>query len=209
MAPLRTLFIVSAATMFACTGGYEEPERPVQPPAETPKAPEGQLDRAQLEVILRQGPSWLFQRVPIEEVMDNNKFVGWRVQEVPVEWKSVDLMAGDVVTSVNGMALETPNDFWTAWTSLSVASELKVAYLREGEPRELSIPIYGMPNPDVAGDMKKRAGTEKPKEEPVEESPVKANQDYAPPKRDKTITIKGDDPPDTGTMTDWSDQPDY
>jgi hypothetical protein len=180
-----------------------DPPEPAQKTTELPAPPTGgYLDRGQLEVVLREGPPWLLERVPIEEVMEGDKFVGWRVQDLPREW-TVDLQPGDVILTVNAMPIETPNDFWTAWTSLSVASELKVAYLREGEPREMSIPIYGQPSPALAKDLQERG----PDSGRPPESPVKANQDYAPPKQSKTITIKGDDKPLSDTNTDWSNEP--
>jgi hypothetical protein len=157
-------------------------------------------------VVLRQGPPWLLSRVPVEEVLEGKKFVGWRVQELPLEWRNIELRAGDVVTAVNAMPIETPNDFWAAWTSLSVASELKIAYLREGEPMELSIPIYGTPSPALAKDMQKR-----PEEKPKTKSPVRVdpqqNPQYAPAKKKKTITINPPQRPDSDTNTDWSNHP--
>jgi hypothetical protein len=197
-------WVVAAAVLVGCTNN-PPPDPPEPAPEKTDQAPTPQgnyLDRGQLEVVLREGPPWLLERVPIEEVMENNKFVGWRVQDLPNEWRSIDLLPGDVVVSVNAMPIETPNDFWTAWTSLSVASELKVAYLRDGEPRELSIPIYGQPSPDLAKHLQGPKTEGQP-----QESPVKANQEYAPPKQKKTITIKGDDRPETDTITDWSNEP--
>src|SRR5690606_16765545 len=130
--------------------------------------------------------------------------VGWRVQELPVAWRNIELKAGDVVTSVNAMPVETPNDFWAAWTSLSVASELKIAYPREADVRELSMPIHGSPSPALAQDIQKRPEEKNP---PVQESPVPGNQQYAPAKRKETITIEGPARPDSDTNTDWSDHP--
>ena len=162
--------------------------------------PPGTIDRGRLETVLRQGPPWVLQRVPIEEVMEKGKFIGWRVQELPAAWATVDLQPGDVVTAVNAMPVETPTDLWAAWTTLSVASELKVAVVRNGESHEVSIPIAGSPSPALANQLSKRP---EPKQD-VPESPVRANQHYNKPKQFKTIKIQEEGKHDTDTMTDWS-----
>jgi hypothetical protein len=173
-------------------------KKAVPPPSES-QVPEGHLDRARLERVLRQGPPWVLERVPIEEVIEEGKFVGWRVQHLPDAWAGVDLRPGDVVTRVNALPVETPTDMWAAWTTLSVASELKVAYLRDGETRELSVPISGAPSPGMAN-----ASNREPRPAP-EESPVKANQTYKDPKYGKTIIIKSQDRPLSDTIVDWSE----
>jgi len=144
----------------------------------------------------------VLNRVPIEEVLEKGKFIGWRVQQLPVEWEDVELRAGDVVTAVNTLPLETPTELWAAWTTLTVASEVKVAYLRDGEPRELSLAIYGAANPGVANELQKRP---KPGDQVPQDSPVKANQRYNKSKQFKTITIKGQERYNTDTLVDWSD----
>lgn len=126
------------------------PQKPAQARVETPgatpaaSAPTGRLARAEVDAIVTEkGPPWLFQRVVPEEVFVNGKFAGWRILSMPKEWESLDLKPGDVVTRVNGMELERPEDVWRAWTSVLVASELKIAYERGGKALELVMPIDG------------------------------------------------------------------
>lgn len=107
----------------------------------------GHLSRGEVERVLRQGPPWLLRRVVPEEVIREGKFVGWRMLSLPEDWK-VDLQNGDVVTKVNGLAIERPDDLWAAWMQLQSAVELRVAYERDGKARELVMPIDG---PSVAG----------------------------------------------------------
>ncbi len=160
-------------------------EEKVQKAAED-KVPDGAIARPRLDLVLREGPAWLLDKVPVEEVMSGGKFVGWRVRELPAEWAGVDLHPGDVITKVNAMPVETPNDFWAAWTTLSVASELKIDYLRGAEAKVLSMPIVGQPDPHLPASL----GGERP--------PAPEGHD----KRFDTITIEGQAPRD-GTV-DWT-----
>lgn len=118
------------------------------PPA--PAVPPGQVPRGELDRILAQGPPWLLRRVPIEEVIRGGHFIGWKLLALPGEWTGIDLHAGDVVTKVNGGALEKPDEFFEAWRSLATAKEIRVAYERDGAPREIVIPIVGEPSKDGA-----------------------------------------------------------
>ncbi len=166
--------------------GTDFPPQAAATPSPQPAAAEddnGTINRGDLNTVLHQGPAWLLSRVPIEEVLKKGKFIGWRVRELPLEWQAVDLRPGDVVTAVNTMPLETPTEFWGAWTTLTVASELKVAYLREGQARELSLPIHGQADPGMANILQRK--------------PNQANQAQPQGKRQrskrfKTITIHGE-----------------
>jgi hypothetical protein len=147
---LCLLAILSLAN--ACAS---EPPPMVATPAKArpavPKAaslPAGHLARADVDEALSKGPPWLLRRVAVEEVLREGKFVGWRVVAMPAEWTAIDLKAGDVVTRVNGMPLERPDDLYTAWSSLVVASDLKVAYERAGAAREVVFHIEGAPAKD-------------------------------------------------------------
>jgi len=207
MATRIGLWVVGTLLLTACAA----PPLPKRAPAPksvvqeaAPDAPAGTISRAELELVLRHGPPWLLQRVPIEEVLEKGKFIGWRLTELPLEWDA-DLQPGDVVTRVNAMPIETPNDFWAAWTTLTVASELKVAYLRDGEPREIAIPIHGSPDPAVASELKRRP--QQREDLPTEQSPVRANQRYNKSKQFKTIVIAPIERYESDTNVDWSDRP--
>jgi hypothetical protein len=182
----------------ACGGATPEPEAPKRPRPAPEAKPEGEvvIDRAALEVVLRQGPPWVLERVPIEPELEGEKFIGWRVRELPREWERVDLVPGDVITSVNGMPVETPDQLWEAWTTLTVASELRIAYVREGEAKELSIPIWGKPS---AG-LQKTLGA-RPEPTPATIGPSKPQ----PSKSRSTVVIESEDRPFSDTEVDYSE----
>jgi type II secretory pathway component PulC len=81
------------------------------------------------------------QRLEVDEqpVLLAGKFRGFRITALRGAdfWSGVDLMSGDVVTAVNGFPIERPEQAQTAFDSLVVASELRVAYDRGGQEREL------------------------------------------------------------------------
>lgn len=187
--PAFPLILVSLLALGAGGCGEATPA-PVAPKstaarATTPPPPSlepGKIARTAVDnVVLSNGPPWILQRVPIEEVVNDGKFVGWRVMAMPAEWSDVDLKPGDVVTRVNGMPLERPEDLWMAWTSLVVASDLRIAYERGGAAREVAYHIEG---------------------EPAKELPAALKDDAPPPPKPRgdalkkgTVVIVGDDSP--------------
>jgi len=70
------------------------------------------------------------------------RFVGFRIAELRgPRWRGIDLKPGDVVTAVNGFSIERPEQAQQAFLSLAVASELRVDYERDGQPRTLRLAI--------------------------------------------------------------------
>jgi type II secretion system protein C len=108
------------------------------PPASGPG-----LSRSAVDAVLKQGLGTLLQRFDVDPERSGNKFHGWRIVRLndPKLFEGVDLAPGDVVTSVNGFPLEHPEQAQTAFDSLSVSSELRVDYERNGEKRALVYPI--------------------------------------------------------------------
>lgn len=141
----------------------------------------GHLARGDVERVLRQGPPWLLRRILPEEVIREGKFVGWRMLSVPEDWK-IDLKNGDIVTRVNGLTIERPDDLWSAWMQMQSAVELRVAIEREGKARELVMPIDGASS--AAGTLDKQLETEPP-------PPPR-------PSRWQTTVIQGDEPAPPG-----------
>ncbi len=155
----RTALLALALALLPALGaGCAEPEgvqpvtasKPIAQPAAGPgagaapinAAAPGHLARGDVERVLRQGPPWLLRRVVPEEVIRGGKFVGWRLLSLPEDWK-VDLKNGDIVTKVNGLSIERPDDLWSAWMQMQSAVELRVSIERDGKPHDLVMPIDG------------------------------------------------------------------
>ncbi|AKT39455.1 hypothetical protein [Chondromyces crocatus] len=156
----RPLFFLAAAAVLAvftgCGGSQPAPaQAETKPAAQTgPTAdaravPPGHVARQSLEEVLVQGPPWLLQRVPIEEVIRSGNFVGWKLLALPEAWSEAPLKAGDVVTRVNGQALERPDDLFAVWKGLAKAKEIRFSYERDGKEAEATIPVDGEPTPEV------------------------------------------------------------
>jgi type II secretory pathway component PulC len=103
------------------------------------------LSRSAVRAAVAQGLGAFLQHVELDDepVLASGRFHGFRIAALRGAewWKGVDLAEGDVVTSVNGFPIERPEQAQTAFDSLAVASELRVAYERNGQPRELVLQI--------------------------------------------------------------------
>jgi type II secretory pathway component PulC len=119
------------------------PAAPAEPPSNHV------LSRAAVREVVAQGLGAFLQRVQLDDqpVRAGGRFRGFRISALRGErfWAGVDLKPGDVVTAVNGFPIEHPEQALTAFESLDVASELRVAYDRDGQPRELSYGIADRP----------------------------------------------------------------
>jgi general secretion pathway protein C len=97
--------------------------------------------RSAVNDVVSHGLGAFLQRIELDgrPVRIDGKFHGFRVAALHDDpfWHGVDLKPGDVVTSVNGLPIERPEQAQTVFDSLEVAGELRVAYDRDGQPREL------------------------------------------------------------------------
>lgn len=112
--------------------------KPAVPP---PSVGDHRLSRAAVQEVVAQGLGAFLQRVEVSDqpVFVAGKFHGFRIAALHDDsfWGGVDIRPGDVVVSVNGFPIEHPEQAETAFESLDVASELHVAYERDGQPRDL------------------------------------------------------------------------
>jgi type II secretory pathway component PulC len=146
--------LVSLASLSAACGS-PPPKTAAQDtkPADEPKAaptttaaavagPVTQLKRAQVRAMIRSGLGVFFQNVLLDDypVMRNNKFYGFKLKALNPDW-NVGLAPGDVVTRVNGMSIEHPEEADAAMRALDKAPALRVDYEREGKPAVLELPI--------------------------------------------------------------------
>jgi len=152
-APFILVTSLSLAVLaLACSGGQPEPLSPhgatgatfvsSGSPPELAAQPITSLKRSQVRLAIGRGVGAFLQNVVLDEnpAFKEEKFYGWRIRSLNSEW-GLDLRPGDVVTRVNGMGLEKPDDADAALRSLDKAPAVHVEYEREGKPMKLELPI--------------------------------------------------------------------
>ncbi len=110
-------------------------------PVDEPQVPEPELSLRQYRDIALQNPAQLADVVQVAPRNEGGRFVGYEVQpgRDPGLLNRVGLMPGDVVTSVNGVSLDTPARALGVLRSLRGRSEVTVEIQRGGVPRTLSV----------------------------------------------------------------------
>jgi hypothetical protein len=112
--------------------------------AELPEAPpgellrEGTISRAALTPILAAGPGPLLAHFEVSaELDDGNRFLGWRLVAFDPkhrDFDGVDLVPGDILVALNGVALSKPKDLQDVWDGLAAAPAI-VADIQRGDSR--------------------------------------------------------------------------
>lgn len=146
---MGTILMVQAVACGAAKPPAPMPAPEVVSASPVPQAPQGSTDRiltrAAVHTAISQGLGAFLQHVEFDEqpVRVGGKFHGFRIAALHEAsfWKGVDLKPGDVVTRLNGMPIERPEQAQAAFEALDQASELRVSYEREGAQRQLVIPI--------------------------------------------------------------------
>jgi type II secretory pathway component PulC len=116
---------------------------PSATPAVTPAAATS-LSRRALLVVLDQSPGAFLAHVDLLPRFTGGRFAGWRVVRFfpgDDRFARVDVQAGDVVRSVNGLPIEKPEQLMALWQLLRTAPELMVELERAGAARTLRWPI--------------------------------------------------------------------
>lgn len=149
---MKRAIVSGAIGLLLCACGGSSPPAAAPKPVETTQArttPPGStksaaLRRADLQRVIAQGPGVFLQRISVEEypVMRNGKFYGFKIAALHgSSWSGVDLKPGDVIMRVNDVTIERPEQALQVFRSLETAAELRVAYERNGQPREIRYPI--------------------------------------------------------------------
>ena len=151
----RTLGVFLLVSPVAGCAGASSAKPVVQAPVAASSAPavaaapasrdDHAMPRSAVHAVVSQGLGMFLRRVDVDDqpVFVGGKFHGFRIAGLRDAsfWSGVDIRPGDVVTSVNGFPIERPEQAQTAFDSLEVASELRVALERGGQSRELVFPI--------------------------------------------------------------------
>jgi len=147
------LFAASLATLGCGSAGVatgQVTETPLGQSADTMPAPvqrvctdsEFTIGRAALDEILSAGPAGVLASVQTDSVVDDGRFVGFRIVSFRVEVDPcLDLREEDVLTRVNGRVIERPEHYFEVFEALRSAKEIRFDLIRDGEPMTLTYPV--------------------------------------------------------------------
>jgi S1-C subfamily serine protease len=154
---VRSLLVLASASALLAVStigcGGAPPPRPVAVAREPEPPPpvlaaEGVIQRAELDATIEAGLGYFLQKVLTEPDVRDGRFVGFRLVELRDDslFAGLDLRPGDTLLTVNGQAIERPEQAFTVWSGLRVASELTIVVLRGEEQRELRFAIVDGPS---------------------------------------------------------------
>jgi len=136
---------------FATVGAQTSSPAASDPPAPSASAPStpaaecsaskvpGTLARAQVVAVVDQGLGRWLGNVDVSPVRREGRFVGWRIEALDNPcYREAGILVGDVITRINGSALETPEQANQVFLGLKTAPRLKVDLLRGGAPHAVS-----------------------------------------------------------------------
>jgi type II secretory pathway component PulC len=139
-----TTLCVLAWCLAACGGSKTEEastSADVSDDAEAPP-PETELHRAALDELLARGPAYVLAMVQTDSAMANGRFAGFKIVSFRTALPAyLELVPGDVVTRVNDLPIERPEQFFEVFEKLKTATEVKFEILRDGAPKTLVYPI--------------------------------------------------------------------
>lgn len=127
--------LLAAVLVSACAGPAREAEpiriEEVGPPPD-PGPP--RIQRAVLADVLSRGPGRFLERMPVVPERSGKTFLGYKVLELygrtPPHPRG--LRPGDVVVTVNGIAVSRPEHLMRVWDGLKAADAIDVDVLRDG-----------------------------------------------------------------------------
>jgi hypothetical protein len=171
---MRTAWIAICALLCACSGpqdsGDGQGTTPNEPGDDTTLAESlepdseslvGAVTTETLHHVLGRSAGDFLRLVEVEAETEGGSFVGWRLVSLPESQPSwLDIRTGDVVTAINGLPLERPEDAQRVWEMLQVASEVRIDSVRNGERRALRIPVEEGDSEAPVEDPAERRGPE-------------------------------------------------
>ncbi|MCA9656563.1 MAG: hypothetical protein H6712_07585 [Myxococcales bacterium] len=124
------------------------PDEP-EPVALRPREP-GTIFRDEIERATAPGPAYLLRQLGPEPYRHEGHFVGWRITRLFPDDPSLcavacDLALDDVILSVNGQTMHTPQGLSDALQALPQWDSLEVHSLRGGLRRVVTYPIVDAP----------------------------------------------------------------
>lgn len=92
------------------------------------------ISRDELNRFIQKGPSFPLSMVEVEPARVEGKFAGYRVLSVAPPAQATlqgHLEKGDIITHLNGVRVEKPDDYLNAWKLLADLSTLRIDFVRD------------------------------------------------------------------------------
>jgi len=119
-------------------GSMRPGEQDASAPAGEETSPHDALiSRVELNQLIQKGPSFPLSMVEVEAARSEGKFVGYRVLSIaPAAQTNLQgrLKEGDIITHLNGVRIEKPDDYLNAWKLLADISTLRIDFVRADAP---------------------------------------------------------------------------
>ncbi len=140
----RLLPLLMLSLLAACTG--TDRREPVAPTiiADEPKVDDNDysISRTTYEQVLKDGMQHVMRWYFVEPHYRSDKFVGFKVKQIlKEEFQEGPLRIGDVILTINGGAIERPEQAMAVWGGLWPRKTLELKLLRKGKPTNYVIPI--------------------------------------------------------------------
>lgn len=99
---------------------------------------EGQpiVQRADVESFMRRGPAFALTQVVVDPVHGTSGFEGYKIASLTpavTAFLQTQVKQGDVLTHLNGIKIERPDDYLQAWNRLKEAPVLSIDFVRDGQ----------------------------------------------------------------------------
>lgn len=95
------------------------------------------VTRAQVDAFIERGPSYALTQVEVEPAREGGGFQGFQLVSAQREARNFlmpQLRVGDVITHINGIRQQKPDDYLQAWKTLANVSTIRIDFLRQSEP---------------------------------------------------------------------------
>ncbi len=105
---------------------------------------EGAITGEHLRYLRQRGPSVVLEHVETRPHHQDGRFVGFEIvaiSEAAGVYAEPDLQIGDVITHVNLVRMQKPDDYMEAWETLEEASEIRIDFKRDGEDGHVLWPV--------------------------------------------------------------------
>jgi len=96
------------------------------------------VSRQDYEAFFGLPPASVLSRMALDPIRDGVQLLGYRVVELYVPFEGVDLIEGDIIVSVDGRIIQTPDAYFQRWSALREASGCDVVVQRGMERFTLS-----------------------------------------------------------------------